>query len=61
MRKNIDLPDKTIKQLERMAKSQRMKVKPFMEKLLIDTVAIEVIITRAKNAKTLKQREKNFL
>ena len=34
--KIIDLPNITIAELEKLAKKERMKVKPYMEKVLIE-------------------------
>ena len=36
IRENIDLPEKTVKGLEQLGKEWHMKVKPFMELILID-------------------------
>lgn len=36
VRKNIDLPENVVRKLEKLATKQRTKVKPYMEKVLID-------------------------
>lgn len=36
IKKNIELPDKIVKILERAAKNDMRKIKPYMEKVLID-------------------------
>ena len=58
MRKNIDIPEKNIKLLEKMAASMRMKVKPFMEKMLIDFSEIEVSVGAIRKLKTINKQSK---
>lgn len=36
IRKNIDLPESTVKGLEKLAEADRTHVKPYMEKVIID-------------------------
>lgn len=41
MRKQIDLDEKTIKALKKLAEKDKRKLKPFIEKILIDYANIE--------------------
>lgn len=44
-----------------MAKSSRMKVKPFIEKMLIGMAAIEVIVTKPENEKLIRDAKKRAI
>lgn len=49
MRKNIDLPKNTISILNKLAKKERMKFKPYAERILIN-VANSVVIENKTTA-----------